>query len=208
MNKIFCLTLIAAVAIFISPALCQSPDTEEKSLQEQFTDLAENAESYNQFKVITKANIDAFSKALSDSLAMKGELIASLQSQFDDLKLQLGEMSERTAALEVQLNESEKLRQSFSFLGINMHKATYHLLVWSIVGLMAGLVIFAYSGYLKNNRVTVTTKKRLSDLEVEFEMHRKKNHEKQIKMGRELQTERNLVEELRAKLKSRTTTAK
>jgi len=61
---------------------------------------------------------------------------------------------------------------------------------------------FAYSSFVRGNIVTKKTLKEKENIEIQFEEHRKTTHEKQLKMARELQTERNLVEELKAKLKS------
>ena len=107
--------------------------------------------------------------------------------------------------MQSQLEKSEKLRESLAFLGIQMNKATYHLLVWVTIPALAVFGVFAYTSFMRSNKVTSKTKKEMNALEVEYDEHRKKSHEKQIKMGCELQTERNQVEELKTKLKGKPT---
>jgi hypothetical protein len=117
----------------------------------------------------------------------------------------VSQLSARIADLESQLAESESLRDGLVFLGINMNKTTYHTLVWIIIACLAVFGAFAYVSYMRSNKVTAKTKKEMKALELEYDDHRKTSQEKQIKMGRELQTERNLVEELKSKLKAKST---
>ena len=113
-------------------------------------------------------------------------------------------LNERISDLESQLAESEDLRESLSFLGINLNKATYHVIVWVIIAGLVVFGVFAYSSFIRSNAITAKSKKEYKTLELEYEEHRKRSHEKQIKMGRELQTERNRVEELKSKIKAKT----
>ena len=129
--------------------------------------------------------------------------INSLKSTVADQKSQIGTLSSRITELEAQLAKSEGLRESLSFIGINLNKTTYHTIVWLIIGILAAFGVFAYTSFIRSKKITSKTKKDYKTLEVEYEEHKKKSHEKQIKMGRELQTERNNVEELKTKLKAK-----
>ena len=75
--------------------------------------------------------------------------------------------------------------------------------LWLMIIGLAGFGLFAYTSFARSNIVTAKTKKEFATLELEYDEHKKSSHEKQIKIARELQTERNTVEELKAKLKAK-----
>ncbi len=197
--------IIILFLLFISSLAFSQTENPNPTLQQQFQDMLESSETYTEYKVIRRSKLSDFSRAVQDTIAVNRNQISSLNSEVSELKSQVNQLTTRIADLESQLTESEELRESLVFLGIPLNKATYHLIVWIII---AGLVVFglfAYTSFMRSNKITSKTKKEMKELELEYEEHKKKSHEKQIKMGRELQTERNLVEELRAKLKAKPT---
>jgi peptidoglycan hydrolase CwlO-like protein len=183
----------------------QEENTGPKSLKDQFQEMLESSESYTDYKVVRRTKLNEYSSAVQDSLAKSRTRITALSTEVKDLKNQVSQLSVRITDLESQLAESESLRDGLVFLGINMNKATYHTLVWVIIAGLAIFGIFAYVSFMRSNSVTAKTKKEMKALELEYDDHRKTSQEKQIKMGRELQTERNLVEELKNKLKVKST---
>jgi hypothetical protein len=85
---------------------------------------------------------------------------------------------------------------SISFVGIDLTKTTYNLIMWGlviIVGIIAGIVI-AQSGGYRREAVHRTTL--FNELDEEFKAYKVKANEKEKKLARELQTERNKVDEL------------
>jgi hypothetical protein len=58
-----------------------------------------------------------------------------------------------------------------------------------------------YTSHLRSRKLYGVTRKEFMKLVDEFEALKKSAHEKKIKLGRELQTERNKVMELEARLK-------
>ncbi len=204
-NHLISLSLV--LVLLCAPSLSQSQTPSEpegpKTLQSQFQEILDNSESYTDYKVIRRTRLTEYSRAVQDSIRSYRTEINGLQYIVEDQKSQISSLSNRITDLESQLAESEELRESLPILGINLRKATYHWIVWIIIGLLTAFGIFAYTSYARSNRITSKTMKEYKALETEFEEHKKKSHEKQIKMGRELQTERNRVEELKTKLKAK-----
>lgn len=189
--------------LFSFPAISQSEETGDQTLREQFQQMLESSESYTEYKVIKRTRLNEYSGAVQDTISGNRSQISSLKNEVADLKSQVSQLTTRITDLESQLAESEKLRSSLVFMGIPMNKATYHLFVWIIIAALAVFGVFAYSSFMRGRSVSTKIKKEIKAIELEYEEHRKKSHEKQIKMGRELQTERNLVEELKTKLKAK-----
>jgi predicted alternative tryptophan synthase beta-subunit len=88
-------------------------------------------------------------------------------------------------------------------MGITMKKNLYNWIVWLLIAALAVAAVYAMSGYIYLKRASHARKKEFKEVIEEFEDYRKKSYETKIKMGRELQDERNLVEELRLKISAR-----
>ncbi len=203
-------TLIIILFLLISlpsfgQSTTQSNDTGDKNLRQQFQEMLDKSETYTEYKVINRSKLSDYTRAVQDTLAQYRKTIKALRDEVADQKSQIGQLTRRIEDLETQLARSEELRESLTFLGVEMYKTTYHLFVWIVIGGLAAFGVFAYTSFMRSNRITAKTKKEFRELELEFEEHKKRNYEKQIKLGRELQTERNKVEELRMKLKGKST---
>ena len=202
-NIFLALALIIILLPFSSKAQSADESQGSQTLRSQFQEILDKSESYTEYKVIKRTSLNQYSRAVQDSLNARKTEINSLKSTVADQKSQIGTLSSRITELEAQLAKSEELRESLSFLGLNLNKTTYHTIVWVIIAGLAAFGVFAYTSFMRSNKVTSKTKKEYKNLEIEYEEHKKRSHEKQIKMGRELQTERNKVEELKAKLKAK-----
>ena len=205
------LSILLALVLFISftPTFGQDLSTTEpsadQSLKSQFQEILDRSETYTEYKVIKRTDLSQYSKAVQDSLRTNRVEINTLKNTVNDQKSQISELSKRITDLENQLAESEELRESLSLLGLNIYKTTYHLIVWLIIGVLLIFGVFAYTSFIRSNIITSKSIKEYKALEVEFEDHKKKSYEKQLKIGRELQTERNKIEELKTKIKAKTT---
>lgn len=199
--------LALAVIVLTVPAFGQDQSTIEssgnESLQSQYQKILDKSETYTEYKVIKKTDLSRFSNAVQDSLRTNRSEISGLKNKVKEQKSQISQLSKKIEELEIQLAESEKLRESLSFLGLNIYKTTYHLIVWLIIGVLLAFGIFAYISYMRSNAITSKSIKDFKALEVEYEDHKKKSYENQLKIGRELQTERNEIEELKTKIKAK-----
>lgn len=205
------LSILLALVLLISftPTFGQDSSTTEpsadQSLKSQFQEILNRSETYTEYKVIKRTDLSQYSKAVQDSLRTNRVEINTLKNTVNDQKSQISQLSKRITDLENQLAESEELRESLSLLGLNIYKTTYHLIVWLIIGVLLIFGVFAYTSFIRSNIITSKSIKEYKALEVEFEDHKKKSYEKQLKIGRELQTERNKIEELKTKIKAKTT---
>ena len=78
-----------------------------------------------------------------------------------------------------------------SFLGILVSKATYNVILWTIIaGLLGLLLLFIYK-FRRSNILTQIAKSNLSELETEYEDHRRRALEREQRISRQLQDEIN-----------------
>ena len=102
------------------------------------------------------------------------------QTEINTLKTNLSDTEDQLAA-------TNKEKDSMVFLGMQMSKASYSTLLWSIIaGLVAGLAFFIFR-FKNSNIVTKETKSALAEMENEFKEHRRVALEREQKVKRELQ---------------------
>ena len=78
-----------------------------------------------------------------------------------------------------------------SFLGMQVAKATYNFILWTVItGLLMMLLFFIYK-FRNSNILTQEARTSLSELELEYEDHRRRALEREQKISRQLQDEIN-----------------
>ncbi len=199
-SKIYSFVFIS-VLFLSSNSIAQDKSEERTSdLSGQFQELKAESESYNDYKVIKTYKLNTFWKQVEDTLGSYRKEINNSGKEIASLKGEIAELNRQLAEVKNSLEESESRNDSISVFGIDVQKSFYNVVVWAIIG---GLLFLAGSmaiGFKKNTISTRKAKKDYHDLMEEFDVYRKESREKQMKLGRELQTERNKLEEYREKL--------
>jgi phosphoglycerate-specific signal transduction histidine kinase len=82
-------------------------------------------------------------------------------------------------------------KKSISFLGIQLKKSTYTIIVWSIILLLIIALLYFIYQYKNSYSVTSEAKSNLSEAEEELAIYKKKSLEREQKLRRQLQDEIN-----------------
>lgn len=125
------------------------------------------------------------------------------RKKLQEAEAKLAAATKTTTDLQSNVSEKEKsLQQSnarvnaINLLGIYIDKGVYNLIMWGLVialGLTAAIVIYRSGSYSREARYRIGL---YNELEEEFKNYKAKANEKEKKLARELQTERNKVDEL------------
>lgn len=178
--------------------------TKPVTVKDHFNDIYKNSESYNEYKVIKATRLKSFWKVVEDSLNLYRSDIAKeaamVQSKVEKNKV----LQARIKELEASLESSKYNTDRISIFGISLKKNAYNWIVWLLIAGLALSTFYSLSGIILAKRTSHARKKEFNDLVEEFEAYRKKSYDSKIKMGRELQDERNMVEDLKAKLSNNT----
>ena len=118
--------------------------------------------------------------AIQARLDSTKNIVSTQQKEINTLKTDL-------AITEDSLASTNLEKDSLVFLGIQMSKSNYGLLMWSIISaLLVFLLIFVYK-FKNSNVVTKATKSALVEMENEFTAHRRNALEREQKVKRQLQ---------------------
>lgn len=163
----------------------------ESPIEEEFTNIIENSNDYQGYKVVDYNELTALKKKTSDFIANLNNQLTVQQNTIDQHQ---EEISELKAELETTRNNLEEVtadKDAITFLGIPFSKSGYMSLMWGIIiVLIVALLIFIYR-FKKNRSQTTEARQNLSTTEKEFEAYRAKALEKEQRLGRQLQDERN-----------------
>ena len=156
--------------------------------------MKSKSQSFKDYKVIKESVLDGVWKITQDSLQGKQQKIALANDSLKKLNLSLQEAAAAAKAKDESLVEMTHAGTHVTILGIDVLKSVFITITFSIIaGLIAFLVVLF--GRLKLIHVSLKDKTgSLDSTQREFEEYKRKAMEKQTKLSRELQDERNKLQ--------------
>ncbi len=166
-------------------------DNLPNTLKNQFIKTYGKAKRWHEYKMITKADFQSLQKNALDSISSLKKDITVRQEKMNEQSQNISSLNKKMEELTNELQNSLGKENQISFLGININKTSYNLILWSAIGvLLLGMIFFIFR-HKNSNILTKQAKKDLDEIEQEFESHRKKAIEKEQKLRRQLQDEIN-----------------
>lgn len=161
------------------------------SLRDRYFLMKSRSQTYGEYKVIKENILDGVWRILQDSVASNKAALTLANSNINDLTAQLAQA--KTSLHEKELSMEEVLFDSthINVLGVNLAKGVFiGIVTLAIGGLVALLVMIAgrmklMSHALSERNLAVKT------ITNEFEEYKHRAMDKQMKLSRELQDERN-----------------
>lgn len=184
-------------------ALAQDAGTaevEDNSLTTQFNTLKEKSNSYQEYKVIRLVSLNSLWKNVEDSLAAIHKEILEANNEIAGQNQKLDSLKSKLETREAALEKSEYDIAHLQVLGMDVEKGSYVSFSWGVFFVLLLILAIAIAKYKSSNKVAVEKKTEYEELSQELNDYKQKAREKEIKLMRELQTERNTIEELNQKI--------
>lgn len=175
-------------------------ETSERTLSNQFNELKEKSNTFQEYKVVKITSLNNLWKNVNDSLSLIRKKIMTAEREIAKQNAELKLLKDEVSKRDKDLAGGEYEKAHINVLGIDMLKENYIYLSWSIIG---ALILFLTIGYFRFKSSRILAYNKSKDYEAinnEMNDYKQKAREKELKMGRELQTERNKVEELNQKI--------
>jgi hypothetical protein len=193
---------LICVLIMSAGALAQSASdalkSDNQTLRERYLVMKSKSQNYQDYKVIKENLLDSWWKIVVDSVQAKQAAIRTAQANINKLQSELDQNKQLLKEKEASMQDVVYSSTHIKVLGIDFDKGFFAGLVGSII-LVLGLAIAVIVYTLKMNRNTLKEKADLAnDISREFEEYKRKAMDKQTKLSRELQNERNRLQELGA----------
>ncbi len=169
-----------------------------QDLQDQFTGLRDNSETFKEYKLIKLYELNKFWKGVSDTLNNNNKRIADLQKSISRHEAEIKELKNQVAKSEANMLELEFGVEHIKIFGMPISKSAYQVVNFTLILTLLTLITFLIFKY--NQRRSIANEKinAFNNLEDKFAEYQKSALEKQMKLRRELQTERNKLEKIRS----------
>jgi hypothetical protein len=192
------LLLICLFVIFGSFAqtAADALNSDNQTLRERYLLMKTKSQNYQEYKVIKENILDGMWKIVQDSVTAKQATIRKSQAEISQLRAELSKNMETLKAKEDSMKDIVHASTHIQVLGISFDKGFFAAMV-GIILLLAGLGIAAVVYSMKVLRKNLTEKEELANsISAEYEDYKRKAMDKQTKLSRELQNERNKLQEL------------
>jgi len=169
----------------ISPAKTQ--DTGEEinldngNIEQQFDYLIRESNNYEIYEVVRRTWMNKIQLNVLDSLHQYKETIRDQQQIISGLNTNIDSLKSHLQRTKSALNESIAERDSLVLLGVKMDKTFYNGILWTIIIVLAGLMVFFLILFKRSNKITRETKQNLKGTSDEFDAYKKYSREKHEK---------------------------
>lgn len=185
-----------AMLPFIVASAQEAPKADVGSLdsgtiESQFDYINSISNNYEEYKVVRRYNLDRIKANVLDSLKVFKDQVATLNNQMKEQKASMDQVNGALSTAQTDLQEALDMKDSFSFMGMYIHKSTYNSMMWGIVIILAVLLLFFIYRFRRNYSVTAELRQTLEETKEEFEQHRRNTLERERKLNRQLVDEMN-----------------
>lgn len=164
----------------------QEEGLDKGTISSQFEYIKNVSTNYQEYKVVKRSHLDKLEANINDTIATFHRQLAELKSQIVDQKASIDQLNQEMAGTNEQLADALEQRDSFSFFGMYIHKNLYNNLMWGAIVLLAVILVISYFRFRRSHVVTAETKKRLDEIQEEYEQYRKNTLERERKLNRQL----------------------
>ena len=183
--------LFPFIFIFCFSAASIAQTSAETTIDEKFSELITNSNNFKGYKVVDTGELTTLQQLTSNRIAELKEEIATSKEATKLQKEKMAKLNADLESLQAQLQEVQAEKDAITFLGMPFDKASYKNIMWGIVGaLVLALALFIVR-FKKSHIHTQEARKNLAELEKEFDAYRAKSLEKEQRLGRLLQDEKN-----------------
>ncbi len=194
MKNIFPLLIIISL---ITTIHLTAQEDAEQGLLENYDEIIDKSNNYEDYKVVKKLQLKNFRRNLAQELEQLDTEISELEKSLKDEKNKIADLQNQLENTQNKLQKTTSERDQIFLFGSPMSKDVYQTTMWGIIGALIILLILLLIKFKANNNTTNEAKKQLNSVEKEFEDYKRKALEKQQKLGRELQDQKNLVNKLK-----------
>ncbi len=190
--------LIATLNCYAQPQAEIALEKDGKTLNQRYAIMKEKSETFNEYKVIKEYILDGMWKITADSIKKLHAELAEAKSESLQLQQSLNAALAAVKQKEDTMAEVEHASTHITVLGVDFSKQFFiGLIGFVLLGLI--LIIGLISGRLKmvyqSFREKIEAENMISK---EFENYKRKALDKQMKLSRELQNERNKMAEMKS----------
>lgn len=196
----YCIAFILFLPFFSAqaqPAAQEALDNSNLTLHDRYESMKTKSQTYGDYKVIKEYILDGVWKISIDSIRANKVLLRGANTTISTLQTEVSRLQAELQQKEASMEEIVTASTHISVMGIDVDKSLFKVIAGlTFVGLLVLLGLM--TGKLKLMYLSIREKMELITItSSEFESYKKKALERQTRLSRELQTERNKLMELK-----------
>ncbi|MFC3875807.1 tRNA (guanine-N1)-methyltransferase [Winogradskyella maritima] len=197
------LALFALLFLTFNFGIAQEQETEteqlslnEGTLDSQFEYILKKSGNFrgtngSMYEAVKQSDILKVRANVADSLKKSYSRIDELEANVSNQAEEITTLKSNLGSTQSTLDETNLEKDSMSLFGLQMSKTSYNILMWSIAGGLLALLLFFMYKFKNSNSSTQDAKRKLAEVEHEFDEHRRVALEREQKVRRQLQDELN-----------------
>jgi hypothetical protein len=198
--KKFILPFIAVVCFVLQSQNIYAQDSTkvDPSLQGQFKLMLSKSKSLDGYKLINPGRLNSFWKNVKDTLSSERKELYNARNKIAEQQKSIIDLKELMEGKESALTSSNAKLNEISFMGIAFSKSNYNTIVWTLIiilGLALAIIIFRSTKLMHEAKYRSNL---YNEISTEYQNYKMKANDKEKKLARELQDERNKFEEYRS----------
>lgn len=195
MNFFKYLAFILFVCSLVSSLNAQEQE-QISSIKDQFEDLIKESNNYTNskgqlFEVIKRSKMLTLKANTLDTLSAIQTVLDNSTNQVSTQQNEIKTLQANLEKTNDKLTTTRSQQDSMTFLGMQMSKIGYNLLMWSIIAALSGFLLFFVFMFKNKNIAAKAANSAKEHLENEFKEHRRIALVREQKIKRELQDEIN-----------------
>lgn len=199
--KRFILPLIAAFcfAIGTQNTFAQDSTKTDPSLNGQYEFMLSKSKSLYGAKLINPVRLSGLWKSVKDTLNTERKQLNQAKAKIKVQQQNITDLKAQIEGKESSLASSNAKVNEINFLGMSFSKSTYNTVVWTLIivlGLALSFVIIRSAKHIHEAKYRSTLYQEVAD---EYQAYKVKANDKEKKLARELQDERNKFEEYKSR---------
>lgn len=158
--------------------------------------LSRTRTSADGYKMVAGYRLDQLWKNVNDTLRKERAEKKNFQQKLTEQEKTISYLKTEISGKEASLTENNDKINEIRFLGIAFEKGTYNIIVWSVIGILAIALIIVIARSSKSITEAKHRTQLYNEVAEEYQAYKSKSVEKERKLARELQDERNKLDEL------------
>jgi hypothetical protein len=143
------------------------------------------------YEVVRTLNLDKLRQNVLDTINAANKKASELRTTISGHESTITDLNKKLEDTTNNLASVTEEKDSMSFLGIQVSKATYNVILWTMIAALLGLLLLFIYRFRRSNILTQIAKSNLAELETEYEDHRRRALEREQRISRQLQDEIN-----------------
>jgi uncharacterized protein YlxW (UPF0749 family) len=171
----------------------------DRTLHGQYLELLNKSKSFYGSKIISPDRLSAYSRNVSDTLKIERKQLRTSKAQVAELQKTINDLKGQMAGKETALSSSNQKLNQISFMGMDVEKGTYNTVVWSLILVLALALIVVIIRSAKHIHESKYRSGLYEEIAAEYQAYKAKANDKEKKLARELQDERNKFEDYKSR---------